>query len=78
VENQGEESHELWQAIRHLRAADQQVLYLRYFLELSEAETARTLGIAQGTVKSRLSRALDRLRALIDRDYPHLRAEREV
>jgi RNA polymerase sigma-70 factor (ECF subfamily) len=78
VEHQGEEARELWQAIRHLRAADQEVVYLRYFLELSEADTARALGVAQGTVKSRLSRALGRLRALIDRDYPHLRAEREV
>ena len=34
----------------------------RYLLELSEAETAATLGVRTGTVKSRLSRALARLR----------------
>ena len=34
----------------------------RYFLQLSEAETAAALGCARGTVKSRLSRALARLR----------------
>jgi len=34
----------------------------RYFLDLSEAETAAVLGCAPGTVKSRLSRALNRLR----------------
>jgi RNA polymerase sigma factor (sigma-70 family) len=37
------------------------VVSCRYLLDLSEEETARTLGLARGTVKSRLSRALDRL-----------------
>ncbi|MGQ0805905.1 MAG: RNA polymerase sigma factor [Actinomycetota bacterium] len=37
------------------------VVKCRYLLDLSEAETARVLGLARGTVKSRLSRALDRL-----------------
>ena len=36
---------------------------LRYFLDLSEEETASALGIPAGTVKSRTSRGLDRLRA---------------
>ena len=39
-----------------------QVIACRYFLDLSEEETARTLGWRRGTVKSRLSRALARLR----------------
>jgi RNA polymerase sigma-70 factor (ECF subfamily) len=39
------------------------VIGCRYFLELSEEETAAALGIRRGTVKSRLSRALERLRA---------------
>ena len=34
----------------------------RFFLDLSEAETAETLGLPRGTVKSRTSRALVRLR----------------
>jgi RNA polymerase sigma-70 factor (ECF subfamily) len=37
-------------------------LSCRYLLELSEAETAAALGIRPGTVKSRVSRALERLR----------------
>jgi RNA polymerase sigma factor (sigma-70 family) len=38
------------------------VLACRYLLELSEVETAAALGIRRGTVKSRASRALDRLK----------------
>ena len=49
-------------AINALRDDDREVIGARYFLELSEAETAEALGIPRGTVKSRLSRALDRLR----------------
>jgi RNA polymerase sigma factor (sigma-70 family) len=41
---------------------DRIVLYLRYLLDLSERETAAVLGCRPGTVNSRLSRALDRLR----------------
>lgn len=59
------ESAALWQSVRRLERADQEIIYLRYFLELSEAETADTLGIAPGTVKSRLHRALGRLRGVM-------------
>ena len=52
----------LLKAINALREADREIIALRYFLDLSEAETASVLGCAVGTVKSRLSRALDRLR----------------
>jgi RNA polymerase sigma factor (sigma-70 family) len=53
---------ELLGALGGLREEDRLVIGLRYFLGLSEAETAATLGCAQGTVKSRLSRAIGRLR----------------
>ncbi|MGE5072522.1 MAG: RNA polymerase sigma factor [Anaerolineae bacterium] len=66
------DSQQLWNAVRRLDASDQQVIYLRYFLDLSVAETANVLGTAQGTVKSRLSRALERLRLVIGRDFPML------
>jgi RNA polymerase sigma factor (sigma-70 family) len=54
---------ELAAAIGRLRDDDRVVIGCRYLLDLSETETAAALGVARGTVKSRLSRALDRLRA---------------
>jgi RNA polymerase sigma-70 factor (ECF subfamily) len=49
-------------ALARLRDDDRLVLGCRYLLELSEAETAAALGVRPGTVKSRTSRALARLR----------------
>ena len=63
----------LWRAVRRLSEPDQRVIYLRYFLELSEAETAAALEVPAGTVKSRLHRALVRLRTIIEREFPELR-----
>jgi RNA polymerase sigma factor (sigma-70 family) len=57
-----ERREELLAALGRLSPADREAIACRYFLELSEAETAVALGCARGTVKSRLSRALDRLR----------------
>ena len=54
----------LLDAMGRLGENDRQVIACRYFLELSEAEMAAALGCRPGTVKSRLSRALDRLRTL--------------
>lgn len=53
---------ELLGALGTLREEDRLTIAFRYFLGLSEAETADTLGCARGTVKSRLSRAIGRLR----------------
>ena len=66
------EASELWRAVRHLSMPDQQIIYLRYFLDLPVAETADVLQVAEGTVKSRLSRALERLRGIIQQDFPVL------
>jgi RNA polymerase sigma-70 factor (ECF subfamily) len=62
----------LWQAVRRLSLPDQEVVYLRYFLELPEAEMAAALDVAAGTIKSRLHRALKRLRAVVEADFPGL------
>jgi RNA polymerase sigma-70 factor (ECF subfamily) len=62
-----EERERLLEALERLREPERLVVAYRYLLELSEAETARALGIRPGTVKSRLSRALGRLRREMER-----------
>ncbi len=52
---------------------DRLVIGLRYFLDLGEAEMAASLGIPRGTVKSRLSRALGRLRTILGPTLEELR-----
>lgn len=69
------EVQQLWQAVRRLNPADQQIIYLRFFLELPEAEMATALEVAPGTVKSRLHRALNRLRPIVEREFPLLHEE---
>ncbi|WKZ47653.1 MAG: RNA polymerase sigma factor [Anaerolineales bacterium] len=75
---QNTEANELWRAVQRLEMSDQQIIYLRYFLELSVVETAETLQVAEGTVKSRLSRALEKLRTVIHHDFPVLIEGREA
>src|SRR5215210_3893529 len=72
------EAQTLWQAVRRLKAVEQEVIYLRYFLEMSEADMANALQVAPGTVKSRLHRAVARLRTVVDADFPALREERQI
>jgi len=62
------EREALLAAAARLDERDRLVIGARFFLGLSEAETAATLGVRRGTVKSRLSRALGRLRKEIERD----------
>ena len=68
-----EESAALWQALQRVKLHFREVIYLRYFLEMSEAETAEVLGVARGTVKSRLHRALNQLREIIEQEYAFLK-----
>lgn len=48
-------------ALRDLSKVNREVVVLRYYATLTEQQTAEVLGIAPGTVKSRLSRALKEL-----------------
>ncbi len=59
---EGERRAQLWAAVRELPEAQRLVVTCRFFLDLDEAETATVLGWPRGTVKSRLHRALRRLR----------------
>jgi len=63
-----ERRDELLAAIAELPENDRQAIACRYFLDLSEEETATVLDCPRGTVKSRLSRALARLRERMEVD----------
>lgn len=55
----------LMRCVRELPPRQRAVLVLRYFDDLTEADTAKALGCTVGTVKSQHSRAMARLRALM-------------
>ena len=57
-----DERRRLLAQVNGLSDEDRLVITCRYLLQLGGEETAAALGIPEGTVKSRLSRALDRLR----------------
>jgi RNA polymerase sigma-70 factor (sigma-E family) len=60
-----DERDELRRLLTGLTAKERAVIVLRYYCDLSEQDTAATLGMPVGTVKSTCSRALSRLRVEI-------------
>lgn len=58
-------SRALWEFVQTLAPKQRAVVVLRYYEQLSEAETAHILGISVGTVKSQCSRALATLRTTL-------------
>jgi RNA polymerase sigma-70 factor (ECF subfamily) len=62
----GELRRDVVDAMNRLRPEDRLVIAYRYFFDLSEAEMAEALACRRGTVKSRLSRAMERLRRELD------------
>jgi RNA polymerase sigma-70 factor (sigma-E family) len=65
------QSAAVWRVVETLPRKARAVVVLRYYEQLTEAETAEVLGISVGTVKSQCSRALARLRE----SAPELREE---
>jgi RNA polymerase sigma-70 factor (sigma-E family) len=55
----------LWRALAQLPAGQRAVLVLRYYEDLSEAQTAAVLGCTVGSVKTQTSRGLARMRAIV-------------
>lgn len=58
----------LWQAVLRLPEEQRLAVTLYYYEDMPVAHIARTLGIPQGTVKSRLSRGRERLRQLLSEE----------
>lgn len=61
--------HDLWSIVRGLPRMQRAVVVLRYYEDLTEAQTAETLGIGIGTVKSHCSRALEAMRRALPHEY---------
>ncbi|MGW2161086.1 SigE family RNA polymerase sigma factor [Nonomuraea sp. NPDC001699] len=59
---QADDRELVWQALGRLPARQRAVVVLRFFEDLTEVQTASTLGCSVGTVKSQASRALAKLR----------------
>jgi len=73
-----EPAHQLHAVLGQLTARQRAVLVLRFYEDLSEADTAAVLGCSVGTVKSQSAKARARLRELLDRDDipPYAKDER--
>lgn len=64
------ERERILHAVRRLPRKQAAVIVLRYYLDLSEAEIAETLGIARGSVKSHAHRGLAKLQKMLGSDAP--------
>lgn len=62
----------LWKHVKALPARQRAVLVLRFYEDMSEAQTAELLNISAGTVKSQTSRALGTLRQRLSAEGVHV------
>ena len=60
-----DDKDEVRRALSHLSDDHRRVVVLRYFVDLSTEDVAKALGVREGTVKSRLSRAFEHLREVL-------------
>ena len=58
----------LWQAVLRLPEEQRLAVTLYYYEDMPVAQIARTLGVPQGTIKSRLNRGRERLRKLLEEE----------
>jgi len=63
-----EEYKLLRRALERLPSEQRKVVVLRYFSDLTVPEVAAVMGKREGTIKSRLSRALNHLGEILDKD----------
>lgn len=63
-----EDREELWRALSHLSPRQRAAIVLRFYEDLSEAEVGDILSCAPGTVKSLVSRGLEKLRDEVRRE----------
>jgi RNA polymerase sigma-70 factor (sigma-E family) len=68
----------VWAELSSLPPRQRAAIVLRYYEDLSEADTAQVMGCAVGTVKSQVSTGLERLRRRIRRDLTGLPADDET
>jgi RNA polymerase sigma-70 factor (sigma-E family) len=61
---------EIWRALATVPPRMRAVLVLRFYEDLSEADTAAVLGCAVGTIKSQTARGLDKLRNALPEGEP--------
>ena len=70
VDEHAADHDEVWQALSRLPERQRQAVVLRYYEDLSEAQTAEILGCSVGTVKSQVSRGLARMQELLTTTAP--------
>ncbi len=66
-----EESSRVQQSLLSLDESDREVLALRFLAGLTESESAESLGVPLGTIKSRTSRALAKLRVVMEKEHSY-------